>query len=49
MVDNDCRHVYKTEVKAFNVGCMKPWINYEPKSLKEIMEKHWLYIWTVNG
>lgn len=36
MVNNDCRHVYKTEVKAFNVGCMKPWINYEPRTLEEI-------------
>lgn len=38
MVNNDCRHVYKTEVRAINVGCMKLWINYEPKSLKEILE-----------
>lgn len=37
MVNNDCRHVYKTEVKAFNVGCMKPWINYEPRTLEEII------------
>lgn len=38
MVNNDCRHVYKTEVRAINVGCMKVWINYEPRSLKEILE-----------
>ena len=42
MINNDCRHVYKTEVKALNVGCMKTWINYEPKSLKEILE-YWHY------
>ena len=39
MINNDCRHVYKTETKAINVGCMKPWINYEPRTLKEILEK----------
>ena len=38
MVNNDCRHVYKTEVKAVNVGCMKPWINYEPRTLGEILQ-----------
>lgn len=41
MTGNDFRHIYKTEVKALNVGCMKPWINYEPKTLKEILENHW--------
>ena len=39
MINNDCRHVYKTEVKAINVGCMKPWIDYEPRTLTEILEK----------
>ena len=38
MVNNDCRHVYKKEVKAVNVGCMKPWINYEPRTLGEILQ-----------
>lgn len=38
MINNDCRHVYKTEVKAVNVGCMKPWINYEPRTLGEILQ-----------
>jgi hypothetical protein len=36
MTNNDCRHVYKSEIKAFNVGCMKSWMNYEPRTLKEI-------------
>jgi len=38
MVDNDCRHLQNADVMAINVGCMKPWIDYEPKSLKEILE-----------
>ena len=38
MIYNDCRHVYKTEVKAINVGCMKPWIKYEPRSLEKILQ-----------
>ena len=29
--------VYKTEVKAINVGCMKPWMNYEPRTLTELL------------
>lgn len=33
-----CRHVYKTEVKAINVGCIKPWMKYEPRSLEEILQ-----------
>lgn len=40
MINNDCRHVYKTKVRAINVGCMKAWMNYEPRSLKEIMENY---------
>lgn len=40
MVNNDCRHVYKTKVRALNVGCMKAWMNYEPRTLKEIMENY---------
>lgn len=40
MINNDCRHVYKSDVRALNVGCMKPWIDYEPRTLKEIMEKN---------
>lgn len=41
MTNNDCRHVYKTEVKAMNVGCMKPWMDYEPRNIAEIFENHW--------
>lgn len=26
------------EVRAINVGCMKPYINYEPRTLKEILD-----------
>lgn len=37
MTENNCRHVYEQEVKAINVGCMKPWIDYEPRSLKELL------------
>lgn len=37
MVESDCQHVYKTEVKAINVGCMKPWMNYEPRTLTELL------------
>ena len=38
MINNDCGQVHKTEVMALNVGCMKPWINYEPRTLKEIID-----------
>lgn len=30
-------HTPDKEIKAFNVGCMKPWINYTPRTLKEIV------------
>ena len=36
MEENDCRHVGDKPIQAYNVGCMKPWIDYEPRSLKEI-------------
>lgn len=38
MVTNDCRHTYNTTVRACNVGCMQPWMNYEPRSLRELLE-----------
>ena len=38
MMQNDCRHAYHTEVKAINVGCMKPWMEYEPRTLQELMQ-----------
>jgi len=38
MMENECRHVYSQKPMAINVGCMKPWINYEPRTLKEILD-----------
>ena len=40
MEENDCRHVGDKSIQAYNVGCMKPWIDYEPRSLKEIVENY---------
>ncbi|MCR5639743.1 MAG: metallophosphoesterase [Lachnospiraceae bacterium] len=37
MCQDDCRHIYKEPVRAINVGCMKPWMGYEPRTLKEIL------------
>lgn len=37
MNSNECRHTYSRDVIAINVGCMKPWMNYEPRSLKELL------------
>lgn len=37
MTENNCRHVYEQQAKAINVGCMKPWMDYEPRSLKELL------------
>ena len=28
----------KQEVLAINVGCMMPYMNYEPRSLRELLE-----------
>lgn len=38
MQENECRHIQEKAAQAINVGCMKPWMDYEPKSLKEILE-----------
>ena len=38
MNENDCRHAGEADIKAFNVGCMKPYMNYMPRTLAEIME-----------
>ena len=38
MKENEGRHVGDSDIRAYNVGCMKPWIDYEPRSLREIME-----------
>lgn len=40
MKENDYRLVGDKSILAYNVGCMKPWIDYEPRCLKEIMEKY---------
>ena len=37
MNNNECRHTHIQNVTAINVGCMKSWIDYEPKSLKELL------------
>lgn len=38
MAEEECsRHIYECRPQAYNVGCMKPWMNYEPRSLKEIL------------
>ncbi len=35
---NKCEHMQRGPVCAINVGCMKPWMNYEPRTLKEIID-----------
>lgn len=37
MKENDCRHIGEGPIQAYNVGCMKPRMNYEPRSLQEIL------------
>ena len=38
MAEEECsRHIYECRPQAYNVGCMKPWMNYEPRSLEEIL------------
>lgn len=39
MAQAGCRHLQEHEPKAINVGCMKEWVDYEPRSLKELLEK----------
>lgn len=38
MNENDCRHAGDTDIRAYNVGCMKEYMNYTPRTLAEIME-----------
>lgn len=38
MTKNECRHIQGAIPRAINVGCMKPWMGYEPRSLKEIVD-----------
>lgn len=40
MREKHCRHIYQQLPQAYNVGCMKLWMNYEPRTLKEIMENY---------
>lgn len=37
---NNCKHMQRGPVCAINVGCMKPWMNYEPRTLKEILDSY---------
>lgn len=37
---NNCEHMQRGPVCAINVGCMKPWMNYEPRTLKEILDSY---------
>lgn len=37
MQENDCRHAYNGKLRAYNVGCMMPYMNYEPRTLEEIL------------
>ncbi|MCM1089997.1 MAG: metallophosphoesterase [Butyrivibrio sp.] len=37
--DNACsRHIKGQEARAYNVGCMKPYMNYTPRCLKDIID-----------
>ena len=38
MKDNDRCHTGDSAIQAYNVGCMKPWMDYEPRSLQEIIK-----------
>ena len=38
MQENDCRHVYDKKLRACNVECMLPYMNYTPRTLEEILE-----------
>lgn len=39
-----CRHLQNHKPIAINVGCMKSWINYEPRSLTEIIQNNFMDI-----
>lgn len=38
MESDACRHLEGNKPLAINVGCMKPWMGYEPRSIKELIE-----------
>lgn len=40
MVNNDCRHVHTTKPLAVNVGCMKPYVDYTPRTLEELLKSN---------
>lgn len=37
MQEKNSEHVYEQELRAYNVGCMQPYMNYTPRTLEEIM------------
>lgn len=37
MAAGECYHIYDKAPKAINVGCMKPYIDYKPRTLAEIL------------
>ena len=39
MHEKECRHA-SNKVKAYNVGCMKSYMGYIPRTLKEILESN---------
>ncbi len=40
MEENGCAYTYHTKPLAINVGCMKSWISYAPRSLAEILSAY---------
>ena len=38
--ENALRRPHDKPIHAYNVGCMLPYMNYEPRTLKEILEYH---------
>lgn len=40
MHEKECRHTNSNKVQAYNVGCMKSYMSYIPRTLKEILESN---------
>ena len=38
----EVRELHDIPMRAYNVGCMMPWMNYTPRTLKEIMEGYYV-------
>lgn len=38
MEKNGCRHVNGKKLRAINVGCMKPYMDYSPRPLEELLQ-----------